>query len=80
MADDLDGVFDESTSDRRAFLRRLVIGAAFVVPAVSSFSMAGLGAAYAGPRQGPRNSNQIHNSNQDCHRPGLGNSNLTTHQ
>jgi hypothetical protein len=73
MADDLDDVFDEGT-DRRTFIRRIAIGAAFMVPAVSSFSMTGLTAANAfGGRSGDWkhvfNPNQtISNPNQtdDC--------------
>jgi hypothetical protein len=64
MADNLDQVFDEG-SDRRTFLRRLVIGTAFAVPLVSSFSMTGISAAYAGQGHG-RNSNPVQNPNQPC--------------
>ena len=68
MSDDLEpGVFDSiigsASHDRRTFLRRLVIGTAFAVPIVSSFSMTGLAAAISGP-QGTSSSNQLCNPNQ----------------
>ena len=71
MADEFDQVFDGEPSDRRTFLRRLVIGTVFAVPVVSSFSMAGISAAYAGQGHGinsnqVRNPNQISNPNQPC--------------
>jgi hypothetical protein len=47
MGDDLDGVIESAGHDRRTFLRRLVVGSAFAVPIVSSFSMAGIQAVYA---------------------------------
>ena len=67
MSDDLEpGVFDSiigsASHDRRTFLRRLVIGTAFAVPIVSSFSMTGLAAAISGP-QGTSSSNQLCNTN-----------------
>jgi hypothetical protein len=47
MGDDLDGVIESAGHDRRTFLRRLVVGSAFAVPVVSSFSMSGIQAVYA---------------------------------
>ena len=47
MGDDLDRVIESAGHDRRTFLRRLVVGSAFAVPVVSSFSMAGIQAVYA---------------------------------
>jgi len=68
MSDDLepgvfDSIIDNTNHDRRTFLRRLVIGTAFAVPIVSSFSMTGLAAAVA-PQQGNGSSNQLVNPNQ----------------
>ena len=77
MADDLDNVFDEGM-DRRTLIRRLAIGAAFMVPAVSSFSMTGLSAANAfggrsgdwkhlfNPNQTIGNPNQTFDHHSDC--------------
>jgi len=43
MADDeRESVLDRIDPEKRAFLKKLVIGTAFVVPTVASFSMDGL--------------------------------------
>ena len=43
MADEeLDAVLERIDPDKRAFLKKLVVGTAFVVPTVASFSMDGL--------------------------------------
>ena len=42
-----DDVFDHVGHDRRRFLKRLVVGSAFAVPAVSSFSMSGVNTVFA---------------------------------
>ena len=43
MADDeLDSVLDRIDPEKRAFLKKLIAGTAFVVPTVASFSMDGL--------------------------------------
>jgi hypothetical protein len=78
MSDDLDAVINQTSHDRRTFLRRLIIGTAFAVPIVSSFSMTGIQAVYAEGQGGIRNPNQtrhrdddddrIRNSNQRGHR------------
>jgi hypothetical protein len=47
MDDDLDRVIESAGHDRRTFLRRLVVGSAFAVPVVASFSMSGIQAVYA---------------------------------
>jgi hypothetical protein len=45
--DDLDKALEHAGNDRRAFIKKAVIGTAFVVPVVSSFTMSGVQAAYA---------------------------------
>ena len=65
MSDDFDSVINQVSHDRRTFLRRLIIGTAFAVPIVSSFSMAGIEAAYAGTRHGLRHANQT-DGDRDC--------------
>ena len=47
MSEELEQAMDQTTYGRRSFLRRLVVGSAFAVPVVSSFSMAGIRAASA---------------------------------
>jgi hypothetical protein len=47
MSEDLERVVDSVGDDRRAFLKKMVVGTAFAVPVVSSFSMAGIQAAFA---------------------------------
>jgi hypothetical protein len=39
---ELDGMLDGADDNRRSFLKKAVIGGAFVVPIVTSFSMDGL--------------------------------------
>jgi hypothetical protein len=45
--DELDQALSHLDGDRRAFLKKLAVGTAFAVPVVSSFTMSGIGAAYA---------------------------------
>ena len=45
--DELDTALAHVADDRRAFLKKAVIGTAFVVPVVSSFTMSGVQAVYA---------------------------------
>jgi hypothetical protein len=47
VSDDLERAISETAYGRRTFLRRLVVGSAFAVPVVSSFSMAGVNAVSA---------------------------------
>jgi hypothetical protein len=47
MSEDLDRAAESVGDDRRAFLKKMVVGSAFAVPIVSSFSMAGVQAAFA---------------------------------
>ena len=46
MPDDL-SAFGNAGSDRRAFLKRLIIGTAFAVPVVSTFTMSGVASVFA---------------------------------
>jgi hypothetical protein len=46
-------------SDRRAFIKKMVVGAAFAAPAIASFNMVGLGAGVA---HGHLTSNTTHQS------------------
>lgn len=54
LSDDLDAALD--ASGRRSFLKKAALGAAFVPPAVSSFTMSGISAVYA---QTPSVSGQV---------------------
>ena len=45
--DDLDKVLDEVDPGKRAFLKQLIVGTAFTVPTVSSFSVRDLSLAEA---------------------------------
>jgi len=45
--DELDSALEGVGDERRSFLKKLVIGSAFAVPVVSSFTMSGVGAVYA---------------------------------
>lgn len=45
--DDLDKALEHADAGRRAFIKKAVIGTAFVVPVVSSFTMSGVQAVYA---------------------------------
>ncbi len=71
MADDLEGVIEETGMGRRTFMRRLVTGTVFAAPVVASFAMGGIDAASASPRRPIApfcNSNlttTIHNANQN---------------
>jgi hypothetical protein len=47
MSEDFERALEGVSDDRRAFLRKMVVGTAFAVPVVSSFSMAGVQAAFA---------------------------------
>lgn len=47
MSDDLERAIDAVPEDRRAFIRKLVIGTAVAAPVVSSFTMTGVQAVYA---------------------------------
>ncbi len=47
MSSERDRAVEGVGPDRRTFVRRLVVGTAFAVPVVSSFSMAGIQAVYA---------------------------------
>jgi hypothetical protein len=48
MSDDArDEIFDRVGDDRRAFLKKMVIGSAFAVPVVSTFSLTGMQASFA---------------------------------
>lgn len=40
-------IFDRVGDDRRSFVKKLVVGAAFAVPVVSSFSLTGMQAGFA---------------------------------
>jgi hypothetical protein len=42
-----ESAFGDAGPDRRAFLKRLIIGTAFVVPVVSSFTMSGVTSVFA---------------------------------
>ncbi|MGH9028900.1 MAG: hypothetical protein ACRDV4_04720 [Acidimicrobiales bacterium] len=44
-----DEVAEHVGFDRRAFVKRVVIGSAFAVPVITSFSMSGVNSAFAGP-------------------------------
>ena len=59
MPDDL-SAFGDAGPDRRAFLKRLIIGTAFVVPVVSSFTMSGVGSVFA---SAPRSTTLATNTN-----------------
>ena len=59
MPDDLT-VFGNAGPDRRAFLKRLIIGTAFAVPIVSSFTMSGMQSVFADT---PRSTTLVSNSN-----------------
>ncbi len=56
MADEFEAALDRVDAGRRAFLKKLAIGSAFTVPAVSSFTMTGIKAVYA---QTPAVSGQV---------------------
>jgi hypothetical protein len=58
MADDLDGVIEETGMGRRTFMRRLVTGTVFAVPVVASFAMGGIDAAAASAHTPCLNANQ----------------------
>jgi hypothetical protein len=45
--DNFDQALAGSDPDRRSFLKKLAVGTAFAAPAVSSFTMTGIQAAYA---------------------------------
>jgi hypothetical protein len=45
VSDDVEGAVGP---DRRSFIKRLVVGAAFAVPVVSSFTMSGVEAVFGG--------------------------------
>jgi hypothetical protein len=47
MSEEFEQALESVGDDRRAFLKKMVIGTAFAVPVVSSFSMAGVQAAFA---------------------------------
>ena len=47
MSEDFDAATEGLGDDRRRFLKKMVIGTAFTVPVVSSFTMAGIQAVYA---------------------------------
>ena len=47
MANEFDEALDDVGADRRSFLKRVVVGSAFAVPVVASFSMSGVQAVYA---------------------------------
>jgi hypothetical protein len=81
MADDLDGVIEQTGMGRRTFMRRLVTGTVFAVPVVASFAMGGIDAAAASahtPCINPNqtilrpviNPNQTQNQNHDCDHDG----------
>lgn len=60
MAEDRERPVEEAVGDdRRAFMRKMIVGTAFTVPVVSSFTMSGVQAAFAqtppvsAPRRGP---------------------------
>jgi hypothetical protein len=53
VSDDLERAISETAYGRRTFLRRLVVGSAFAVPVVSSFSMAGINAVSANATPNP---------------------------
>jgi hypothetical protein len=57
VSEDLERAISETAYGRRTFLRRLVVGSAFAVPVVSSFSMAGVNAVSANANQLGRNTN-----------------------
>jgi hypothetical protein len=67
VSDDLERAISETAYGRRTFLRRLVVGSAFAVPVVSSFSMAGINAVSANATP------QLNNCNTT-----IGNLNTTT--
>jgi hypothetical protein len=47
MSEDFEQALESVPNDRRAFLKKMAVGTAFAVPVVSSFSMAGVQAAFA---------------------------------
>ena len=47
MHDDFDEALADADDGRRSFLKKLAVGTAFAAPAVSSFTMTGIKAAYA---------------------------------
>jgi hypothetical protein len=59
VPDDL-SAFGDVGPDRRAFLKRLIIGTAFVVPVVSTFTMSGVGSVFA---TAPRSTTLATNTN-----------------
>jgi hypothetical protein len=59
VPDDL-SAFGDAGPDRRAFLKRLIIGTAFVVPVVSTFTMSGVGSVFA---SAPRSTTLATNTN-----------------
>ncbi len=56
MADEFEAALEGVDAGRRSFLKKLAIGSAFAVPAVSSFTMTGIKAVYA---QTPSVSGQV---------------------
>jgi hypothetical protein len=50
MRDEFEAALEGVEPDRRAFLKKLAVGA-FAAPVVASFSMTGIKAAYAAPAQ-----------------------------
>lgn len=59
MPDDL-SAFGDAGPNRRAFLKRLILGTAFVVPVVSTFTMSGVGSVFA---SAPRSTTLATNTN-----------------
>ena len=47
MSEDFEAATEGLDDGRRSFLKKMAIGTAFTVPAVSSFTMAGIQAVYA---------------------------------
>lgn len=47
MAGEFEAALDDADAGRRSFLKKLAVGSAFAAPAVSSFTMTGIRAAYA---------------------------------
>ena len=47
MSDANDEIFDKVGDDRRSFMKKMVVGTAFAVPVISTFSLTGMQASFA---------------------------------
>jgi hypothetical protein len=47
MSDANEEIFDKVGDDRRSFMKKMVVGTAFAVPVISTFSLTGMQASFA---------------------------------